>query len=51
MVKKRSISFSDTPEKIQEIKDYAKEKGFNNASTLLRFALYQYIHRYPLKTP
>jgi hypothetical protein len=47
---KRTISFSvETPERKAEILAYAKERGFHSAGALARFALYQYMTRYPLK--
>lgn len=46
----RKISFTvESEEKRAEIEEYAIAKGFRNASTLARVALYQYIFRYPLK--
>jgi hypothetical protein len=46
-VKRKAISFVvDDKEKIQR---YAKEKGFENASALARFATIQYMNRYPRK--
>lgn len=48
--KGRTISFTvESPEKRDEINKFAIFKGFQNASILARFALYQYIHRYPGK--
>ena len=46
----RTIQFSvEASGKKLEITRYAREKGFRDASTLARFALYQYMQRYPLK--
>lgn len=46
----RKISFTvESEEKRAEIEEYAIAKGFRNASTLARVAIYQYISRYPLK--
>ncbi len=49
--KKPSISFSDTPEKIKEIREFAVDKGFGKASVLLKYAVYQYMRRYAKHGP
>jgi hypothetical protein len=46
----RTIQFTvETEERKEEIIAMAKARGFQNAGSLARFALYQYISRYPLK--
>ena len=45
----RTISFAvDTVEEREEIIKYAKAKGLGTASNLARFAVKQYMLRYPL---
>jgi len=43
------ISFSIPEEKKEEIDRIVQDKGFRGASDLARFAVYQYIARYPVK--
>jgi hypothetical protein len=46
----RTISFTvKTKYRREYIERFADEAGFNNASTMARFALYQYMKRYPAK--
>jgi len=46
----RTIQFTvESEERKLEIVEVAKARGFQNAGSLARFALYQYISRYPLK--
>lgn len=50
MSKKPEIRFTvSDEEKKAELEEYAQVKGFNNVGALARFALYQYLGRYPLK--
>lgn len=46
----RTIQFTvESDRKKEEIREIAEVRGFPNAGSLARFALYQYISRYPLK--
>ena len=48
--KKPAVSFSlPCEEKKEELDAYAKSKGFTSVGALARFALFQYVGRYPLK--
>ena len=48
--KKPQVSFSLPSEpKKEELEAYARAKGFASVGALARFALFQYIGRYPLK--
>ena len=49
--KNPTVSFSDTPEKIKIIKEFAVDKGFGKASVLLKYAVYQYMRRYAKHGP
>ena len=47
---KPSISFTlDSEDRRDELKEYAKVRGFTSIGALARFALYQYVNRYPIK--
>lgn len=47
---KPTVSFS-LPDggKKKELEEYAEAKGFTSVGSLARFALFQYVGRYPLK--
>ena len=47
----KRITFSVPDGKKTEIEKIAIEKGFRGTSDLARFALYQYLARYPVKNP
>lgn len=48
--RKPTVRFSlESSEHKEELESYAKQKGFANAGTLARVALFQYISRHPLK--
>lgn len=48
--RKPTVRFSlETNNQKDELEAYAKEKGFTNAGSLARFALFQYVSRYPGK--
>jgi hypothetical protein len=48
-MKKPTIEFTVEPEQYEEIKEYAKKKYHGTAASLARFALGQYLSRYPIK--
>lgn len=48
--KKPQVSFSLPSEpKKEELEAFARAKGFASVGALARFALYQYVNKYPLK--
>jgi hypothetical protein len=48
-MKKPTIEFTVEPKQYKEIKEYAKEKWHGTPAGLARFALGQYMSRYPIK--
>ncbi len=47
--KNPSITYTGTPEEINEIRYYAANNGFKTPQNLIRKALHQYMNRYPSK--
>jgi len=49
-MKKATVTFTlEEGTARDELKEYAKERGFTSIGALARFALYQYVNRYPIK--
>ena len=44
-----TIQFSVDPDEKEYFEAFAKKRGFRRASDMARFALHQYVTRYPVK--